>query len=78
MTPDATPRAPQTAYTLLQFDDETDQWKEHGDPVRASTSEAAVRKHAAVMGAGVYIAVPQRSWRPVTVKIETQTKVTLS
>lgn len=50
--------------------------------VAASSAEQAIRAHVAAVAAvderaGRYVAVPSRSWKPVTVAVETTTRVTL-
>lgn len=45
------------------------------DKVRASSANAAIRAVAEKKGDGQYVAVPARSWKPVTVKVEQTTKV---
>jgi hypothetical protein len=50
--------------------------------VEASSAEAAIRKGAAappdeVLNPHVYVAVPKRSWKPVTVRTETTTTLKL-
>ena len=52
-------------------------WEELPSVVEASSAAAAVR--ASVGEAeGVYVAVPARSWQPVTVKVERKTVVKLT
>jgi hypothetical protein len=48
--------------------------------ITAHNAEQAIRTHADKAGAGArgtYVAVPSRSWRPVTVSVETQTVLKL-
>lgn len=55
-----------TEYIILTRDD-SGRWVEHAHPIRAFSAEAAVKKLEAE---GTYVAVPARSWKPVTVKAE--------
>lgn len=75
-TPNAEP-ATMTEYLVLVGD--RDLWKQVA-AVRARSATAAIRDHIALSGAteGTYVAVPARSWQPVTVKVETQTKLVLT
>lgn len=85
--PAATPVAPQGAaanaksegsdYVILTFDEDTDGWAEYGDHLTARSTESAIRKHAERTGnkEGIYIAIHARSWKPVTVTVETATVV---
>lgn len=50
-------------------------WMEAGT-VEASSAREAIRK--SVTESGTVVAVPARSWLPLTVSIETKQKVTLS
>ena len=45
--------------------------------VEAANAQDAIRQ-AAKGAEGVYVAVPARSWQPVTVKVETRTVVKLT
>lgn len=40
-----------------------------------SSAGQAVRKVAESKGAGTYVAVPARSWQPLTVRVETETRL---
>jgi hypothetical protein len=51
-------------------------WRERGAPLEAHSGEAAIRKHAA--DAGTFVAVPARSWKPVTVEVETTRQIKLA
>lgn len=51
-----------------------EQWEAQGT-VDAPSADAALRK--AVTEGGTYLATPARSWKPVTVKAETQTVLRL-
>ena len=50
-----------------------------GKDVAANSAEAAVRAYAlkinTVSASGMYVAIPVRSWKPVTVAVETQTRI---
>lgn len=46
--------------------------------VPAPSAEAAIRRVAQERGAGTYVAIPVRSFRPVTVEVETQKVVKLA
>lgn len=67
------PEAKATAYVVLSRDD-SGYWTANVKPVQARSAEAAIR---AIGAAGTYIAVPERSWKPVTVKAEQRTVLTL-
>lgn len=78
-----------TGYVVLELNESSHSWKERGPgPYRAASAEAAIRAHLdrnpvdgkefVNEGAGTYVAIPARSWKPVTVKTETKTVVTLS
>lgn len=43
--------------------------------VDAHNAAAAIRTIAAKAGAGTYVAVPESSWKPLTVTVETQTVI---
>ncbi len=69
-----------TEYIILRYDDDCSAWevetaKSDGEivPVKASSPRQALRN----LGAGKYVAVPFRSWKPLTVKTEQVTKVTI-
>ena len=66
-----------TSYVVLRRDVEGGRWSEVAT-VDASNATTAIRHIAAKDAAtAVYVAVPTRSWRPVTVKVETQTVLKL-
>jgi hypothetical protein len=65
-----------TNYLVLKANDDSD-WTE-GQLVEAASASAAIRTVAEKQGAGQYVAVPDRSWNPCAVTIETKTKVKLS
>ena len=53
-------------------------WQIIGEPVKASSAGRAIAASLDKGGsAGEYVAVPSRSWRPLTVKMEQVTKVTI-
>lgn len=69
-----------TSYVILKQDPETgsgSRWIEWGTE-EASSSARAIKAVADDAGGGVYIAVPARSWRPLTVKVEQKTSVTVT
>lgn len=65
-----------TEYIILkQFahPDDQDKWQAYGT-AEAQTAKGAIRK--AVEGEpGTYVAVPDRSFRPIPVEVETKTSV---
>jgi len=64
----------QTMYVVLELNESYGSWVDAGNIVAAVNAEAAVRKVA--KGAGSFVAIPTRSWKPLTVKVETVEKVT--
>lgn len=44
-------------------------WVIYGDDVQASGERAAIKACAEAGGAGDYVAVPHRSWKPRTVSV---------
>jgi len=53
-------------------------WVEQAE-IEAASARAAIRGYLGTNGAkGEYVAVPARSFKPVKVTVETQTKLTLS
>lgn len=72
-----------TEYAILrQADDGT--WEAVGT-ASARSARSAIRdrvdgsqQSAAYLGEGTYVAVPARSWQPVTVKTETKTELKFS
>jgi hypothetical protein len=68
-----------TTYIVLDRDSEQDQWQVVGR-VDARSAKSAVRE--AIGGSddaeGMFVAVPARSWRHVTVKVETKTALRFS
>jgi hypothetical protein len=63
-----------TDYLILKFDTETGTWK-----VSISTEASSARRalSTAKVEEGEYVAIPARSWKPLTVKVETTTKTTI-
>ena len=72
-------KAATTDYLILSRAAVGGPWTEQ-KTVSASSAKAAVRGWLAgsTDPDGTYVAVPARSWQPVTVKTETQTKITLT
>ena len=70
-----------TKYVVLkQFVDGSPGWVQDGT-VEARTARAAVRAHIDVDNEdfpGLYVAVPAISFRPISVKVETRTRLTLT
>lgn len=68
-----------TQYVVLVHDNSDDSWKV-GSTVSARSTQAAVREHIKSTGmeSGTLLAVPARSWQPVTFKTETQAKLKFS
>lgn len=64
---------PQTTYIVLG-QDASGNWR-HLKAVEAHSAEHAIRQ---VAKEGTYVAVPGRSWNPVSVKIETTTTLKIS
>ncbi len=65
-----------TEYTLLKYNTETNSWDRIQGGVVASSPRRAVRDHRDLTE-GEYVAVPSRSWKPLTVSVEQTTKVTI-
>jgi hypothetical protein len=68
-----------TSYVIL-VKQEDGAWKELGTHIPARSAKSAIRY---LLDGGVepneaYAAVPARSWRPVTVKVETKTALKFS
>ena len=63
-------------YVILKHDegDIAGTWNEHGKAA-ASSPRAALRNLE--VGSGTYVAVPARSWKYLSVKVEQTTKVTI-
>lgn len=71
-----TPTPAPTDYIVLSRDtsrDTSGYWTQE-KTVQARSAEAAIRQLGTE---GTYVAVPARSWKPVTVKAETQTVLRL-
>lgn len=64
---------PPTSYIVLSRGDHGT-WTANVKPVQARSAEAAIRQ---VGAPGVYVAVPERSWKPTVVKAEQRTILTL-
>lgn len=75
----------ETAYIVLRRDEDgggiaVGRWEALDTRETASSAEAAIRqalKDKPAVPLGTYVAVPARSWKPVTVKAETQTVLRL-
>jgi hypothetical protein len=68
-----------TSYIVLcqssgdpDIERELGNWTVAGPPVEAVSAEAAIRKAVDGDKGGTYVAVPIRSWAPVTVTVETK------
>lgn len=73
---------PATTYVVLKASaSASGSWAHIGpDTVRANSAADAIRKTLATRpddAAGRFVAVPARSWKPVTVRAETQTVLRL-
>lgn len=64
-----------TKYVILHLDATTDPGVWHQQPGHVEASSAARALAAAKVGAGTYVAVPVRSWKQLTVAVETTTKI---
>jgi hypothetical protein len=64
-----------TTYIVLRRDNEGLLWRVVDSHLDAASTDAALRK--AVHENGVYVAVPERSFKPVTVTTETKTVLKL-
>ena len=53
-------------------------WEAYGPPVTARSTRSALTQAIKSTGGGTYVAVPARSWKPVTVKVETKTALRFS
>lgn len=65
-----------TSYVILTRNEEKAAYT-LGPSVNASSAEQAVRKHASTAGAGTYVAIPAKTFKPVTVQVETVQRVTI-
>lgn len=63
-----------TEYLVLV--EEAGHWREAGTANLANSAAQAIRRVAGEEG-GRYVAVPRRSWQPVTVRVEQQTRITI-
>lgn len=53
-----------------------DRWAVHATDPAATSASAAIRKHATETSeAGIFVAVPARSWKPVKVSMKSETKL---
>ncbi len=68
-----------TAYLVLSKDADKDWWIKVGSYTAAS-AKAAISAHVKANDAkaGTFVAVPERSWKPLTLLVETQTKIALT
>lgn len=69
-----------TEYVVLGLieHEDGDGWFEHAR-VEERSAQAAVRSALdGIQEDGTYVAVPARSWKPVTVKVETKTALRFS
>jgi hypothetical protein len=69
----------QTAYIVLKAASASE-WLDTAKPVKASSAAAAIRNFVTENpneGGGVYVAVPERSFRPITVRVEQTTVLKL-
>lgn len=75
--PDPPAEAAAATEYLILAQDKTGYWTEQ-KKIKARGSNAALREWLKGTTAveGTYVAVPSRSWKPVTVSTETQTKLT--
>jgi hypothetical protein len=64
-----------TTYIVLRRSQPTENDWKLDSTVEATSADAAIRK--ANPKDGLYVAVPARSWRPVTVRTETTTTIRL-
>jgi hypothetical protein len=67
-----------TRYVILvQTKDDENGWRQAGACI-ATSADAAVKQAAtATSAAATYVAVPERSWKPVKVTVSQETRVTL-
>lgn len=73
--PEQTKESRTTEYVVLKKAGGSSTWAEF-KRVEAASARAAV--HAVVKDPGEYLAVPSRSWNPMTVKVETKTELKIS
>jgi hypothetical protein len=79
-----TPNAVLTAYHVLKDAGADANYQLVGPNIQARSAQEAIRKFAdegpdrtGGVLQGVYVAVPARSWKPVTVAVETKTTIKL-
>ncbi len=67
-----------TEYVILRArkGEDPDTWERVPGTIAASSPAGAIR-HLTHTGGNTYAAVPARSWRPLTVKVESTVKVTI-
>lgn len=65
-----------TEYVVLVREEETS-WMLLDGIVRARSAKDAIKAKGATQNA-VYVAVPARSWKPLTVSVETKTELKFS
>jgi hypothetical protein len=63
----------ETEYVILRQESEGI-WNEAGRSA-ANSSRAALHALSAELGEGTFIAVPMRSWQPLTIAIETKIRI---
>ena len=76
-----------TEYIVFRRSTEDSKWQETAK-YEARSADSAIRQHlegkpsvdgnATAREGGVFVAVPARSWKPVTVKVETKTALKFS
>lgn len=67
-----------TEYVILeQHSENKSVWQEKSPEYVVKASSARRALQSANLGAGVYVAIPARSWNPLVVKVEQTTKVTI-
>jgi hypothetical protein len=67
-----------TDYVVLKKDGSGFWSLVSGMDVKARSARSAIREAADRDGEGEYVAIPYRSWRPVSVKVETKTALRFS
>ena len=69
-----------TEYVIFVQQEEAGTWSQVGQHVQARSATAAIRTLLCESNSphGAYAAVPARSWKPVTVKVETKTALRFS
>ena len=68
----------QTEYVILVGGETNGSWEQEDVKIEATTPKAAVRKfvNGSVRAAeGTYVAVPARSWRPMAVRSQVETRL---